>query len=519
MKTKGVIKSINSKSGFGEIKSHDDKYVNFELFECDYDFVRIGDLVVFDLVKLADGKFDALNINFSSNPILSELNHNFSKQQSLNYKVIKQTSKGYIIDYEGFSAFLPNNDLKANNLVIGDTLELFIIHFNNNGESIIVSSVKNRNTNSYKKYKNFIYKENSFEFEVHDINSSGLIVYENDNLGLIPNSHITPFEKKNIEIGQLLKVNLIGCSIRKGLLLSIRNHDLYNVLSELHTAYKDGIILKGEIIKSNAHMVIVVYKGINLHLNKNFILDDLIESIDINESIDFKVIDFTWNKEISISNKEIKNYELREITQNENMFKGNVLEVLETGVIISINKLYHGYMPFNEMSDNWRVNFNVLKKGSIIKASVNSFDFNGISLSRIKYLNKAKKKIASKVFSIGDKMVLKMRDRMAFYGVHVLNPNVKGLIPLGNIIPAELRDSLDRKKFKDYCKEIFKRRGWLKCVISDIDTEKNKIGFELDYDDAENQERIKVIADYFDDRQFVLEFHNNKSKLQVTFKH
>ncbi|MDC1202858.1 hypothetical protein N8017_00705 [Crocinitomicaceae bacterium] len=233
-------------------------------------------------------------------------------------------------------------------------------------------------------------------------------------------------------------------------------------------------------------------------------------------SSEFKVIDFTWNKEISISNKEIENYELLEITKNKNMFKGQIIEVLETGVIISINKLYSGYMPFNEMSDSWRVNFNVLKKGSIIKASVNNFDFNGICLSRIKYLSKAKRKIASKVLSVGDKMKLKMHDRMAFYGVHVSNSEVKGLISLDNIIPPGLRDSLDRKKFKDHCVEIFKRRGWLKCVVSDIDSENNKIGFELDYDDAENQERVKNIADYFDDTEFVLEFHNNKSKLQVT---
>lgn len=516
MKTKGVIKSINNERGFGEIISDDVGTVNFELFECDYDYVKVNDSVIYDLVKLADGKFEALNVNFLSNPILSELNRSFEKQQKLYYNVIKPVSRGYILNYKGVNVFFPSKDGQAHNLTIGDTVELFILHFKNNGEMIIVSSNKNRNTNLFKKYKNLVNKEDSFEFEVCSINDYGLIVNENDNLGFIPNTHIIPFEKKNIKIGQILKTKVIGCSMRNGLVLSIRNHELYGVLQELKTAHQESLSLTGKMIKSNSHLFFVEYEGINLHLNRSFIQDDLNNCIKLNDLIEFKVIDFSWNKEISISNKEIENYKLLEMVQNENMFKGQIVEVLETGVMVSINKLYSGYMPFNEMSDNWKVDFNVLKKGSIIKASVNNFDFNGILLSRIKYLNKAKKKIASKTLSVGHKMSLKIYERMAFFGVLVKNHRVKGLISMDDIIPPELRENLDRKKFKYHCSDIFKRRAWLKCVVSDIDIENNKVYFELDYEDTKNQERIKIIANYFDDTEMILEFHNEKTKLQFS---
>ena len=102
-KTKGIINAINRDKSFGEITTLDGECVNFELFECDYDFVRVGDSVIYDLVKIADGKLEALNVNFSSN-----LSVSLSENISLPTTIINGSIRSGINELFPFRSLIDN---------------------------------------------------------------------------------------------------------------------------------------------------------------------------------------------------------------------------------------------------------------------------------------------------------------------------------------------------------------------------------------------------------------------------
>lgn len=517
MKSKGIIINFNStKGGYGEIKSENNLVVLFEKFECNYNYVRIGDEVIFDLEKSFDDIFDALNIEFARNSILTELAKIYHKQSEIVCKVLSKTPKGFYIDYKGCTLFLPASESQSKNIVESSLITVFIKYFSY-GANIIASLMRNELINTVEKYKNYINKEDSFEFEVIEINNFGIVVCDKDEFGFIPNSHILSVKKEDLKIGDIVKACVISCSLTKGLVLSIRNHLLFNILIELNSAFKDQKTITGCIKDIYNKYIIVCYKDINLVLNKQFVRS---REININELIDFKVINFSWSKIISISNIEIYENGIIYVLRNKNMFIGKVEEILDNGTLISLNEEYTGFMPFSDMSDIWKLDFSTLRKGSRIKTSITQFDFKGLYLSRLKYKRKLKKSRASSICNIGDSFQLKMKDKMALFGVLVCNESVNGLIPLGNILPPKVINELNKIEFVKYCKEIFKRRSQLKCVVSDINKEYNKVNFELDYSAEENLDRINNIINYFENHKvfktLVQEFYIDKIENQNT---
>lgn len=512
MRNKGCISKFSTtKGGFGQILDETNLVVNFERVECNYDFVRVGDQIIYDLVQIYDGSFEALNIEFRKNSILSELDNAYQKQNELHCKVICKTPNGFVVDYKGVTIYLPIKELQGKNLVEGTNTTLYIKHFSY-GSNIISSISKNSNTNLVAQFQGYIGKNDSFDFEIIETNDSGIIVSDSTNYGFIPNSHLGTIKKVEVQQGSIIKASVISCSLKGGLVLSLRNHLLYDVLVELNDAFNNQFCLSGEIKNIYVKYIIVNYKGIELVLNKNFLLQN--DNIDTKQNIDFKIIDFSWTKTISISVIETSENGLINSQRDENLYVGTVQKIIDNGLLVSINEFYTGFMPNSEITDNWKLELGVLKEGSKIKASITIFDCQGLYLSRLRYLKKARRRMDSKHFEINDTVVLKIYDKMAKFGVLVSNEAVKGLIPLENILPKVVIEKIDILKFVKYCKNIFKRRSLIKCIVSDVDENDNKIAFDLNVKEIENKEKINRIVDYFENNaelQFVvIDFYNKK---------
>ena len=513
MKNKGYISKFSSaKGGFGQILDETNLLVNFELVECNYDFVRVGDEVIYDLVQIYDGSHEALNIEFRKNSILSELDSAYQNQNELQCKVIFKTPNGFVVDYKGVSIYLPNKELQGKILIEGSDTTLFIKHFSY-GDNIICSTSCNPNASLVSQFLKYIGKKDSFDFEIIEINNSGLIVSDSSVYGFVPNSHLGLIRKDEVQQGNIIKASVITCSLKGGLVLSLRNHALYHILVELNEAFNNQLCLSGEIKSISNKYIIIDYKGIELVLNKNYILQN--DNIELKQRINFKIIDFSWTKTISISVIETSENGLIDSLRNENLYVGTVQKVMDTGLLVSINENYIGFMPNFEITDNWKIELSILKEGSKIKASITKFDCQGIYLSRLRYLKKIRRRLASKNFEINDTVVLKIYDKMAKFGVLVSNEAVKGLIPLENILPKEVIEQIDILKFVKYCKDIFKRRSLIKCIVSDVDDNDNKVAFDINVHEIENKEKIGQIIDYFKNNAelqlVVIDFYNIKA--------
>ncbi|PHQ29393.1 hypothetical protein CJ305_10660 [Leeuwenhoekiella nanhaiensis] len=487
--------------------------VNFELVECNYDFVRIGDEIFYDLVQIYDGSYEALNIEFKNNSILSELDSAYQKQNKLQCKVNFKTPNGFVLDYKGVSIYLPNKELQGTNLVEGSDTTLYIKHFSYNA-NIICSLNSNSNSNLVSQFQKYIGKSDSFNFEIIEINNSGLIVADSSIYGFIPNSHLGKISKDKIRQGNTIKASVIACSLKGGLVLSIRNHLLYDILVDLNDAFNNQICLSGEIKSFYKKYFIIDYKGIDLLLNKNYVLNN--DNIDIKQSIYFKIIDFSWTKTISISVLETSENGLVSSFRRENLFIGTVQNVMDSGLLISINENYIGFMPNFEITNNWKLDLSIVKEGQKIKASITKFNYQGLYLSRLLYTRKIRSRLASKKIKINDTVVLKIYDKMAKFGVLVRNEAIKGLIPLENILPKEIIEQINILNFVKYCKLIFKKKSLIKCIVSEVDDNDNKIAFDINVHEIDNKEKIIQIFDYFKNNTkqkiAVIDFYNKKAR-------
>jgi hypothetical protein len=110
---------------------------------------------------------------------------------------------------------------------------------------------------------------------------------------------------------------------------------------------------------------------------------------------------------------------------------------------------------------------------------------------------------------------------MAFHGIPVSNEKVKGIVLLKGILPEAVIKQVDLKQFTKHCSEIFKNRTLLKCIVSGIDKQNNRIIFDLDNKEIENQEKVNRILDYFEDNYnlqlLVRDFYKNKL-IQITHR-
>lgn len=492
MKKRGIIVQFSLSEGFGKILTNLNESVNFERFECNYEIIRIGDEVFFDMVELADGTFDALNIEFAKNSKLSEINRNFQIQSSIKCKIIKKTKYGYIADYKNIFLFISENDTNGENIKIGEEKNLFIKYFSVNGSHIVASTRKNTIRDTLLKYQKFIGKRQYFEFEVIEKNNYGIIVSDKDSYGFIPNSHIIPFDKDDVIIGKSINASVIGCSIQKGLILSIRNYLLYDILEEIYLAYEEQKTLQGSVKSVTNKVCYIDYKEVILVLN----CDYLIHEVSIDSIIEFKVIDFSWNKTIAISNAEITKNGLLQKLRNDNMFYGIISKVLNNGLLISINENYTGFMPSMEISDNWRIEYKSLKEGSRIKFSIMKFDSHRLWLSRINFKKNKKMSIASHLFKVGDAIEMKIHECVTYPGLLVKNADVRGLVPIELLVPKEFINKIHLLSFLKFCKNIFKRNSYIKCIVYKIDVINNNFLFNLDYSDVDNRENLLKIQDY-----------------------
>ena len=233
-------------------------------------------------------------------------------------------------------------------------------------------------------------------------------------------------------------------------------------------------------------------------MNKAFVAKGVLEEY---EEIQFKIVDFNAKNDISISNIETTSFGLLDNLRNENQFLGIVKEILDYGLIIELNNAYMiGYLPNDQISNilSWNFDYKRIKIGAKIKVSITKFDFKGIYLSRVIYKQKERRATASYRYTRGEKFQLKIVDKMAKFGILVANQNIKGIVGLESILPIEVIQNINKLDFVIHCKNIFKRKSIVDCVIEEIDFEHKKILFDLDYSSQENILRIHSILTFFD---------------------
>lgn len=497
MKQKGkIIEFTLEKGGYGVILTNQNQKINFEKCECNYDKIRIGDEVEFHLYKSLNNNLDALNIEFIKNKLLSELDRVFQKQIKIECTIIKKKNKGFILDYNGAEIYLPYSNTIEQNLMIGHPIKIYIQSFSYN--DFIIASQKENSLNTYQEYNKHFERNETLEFEIVNFNIGGVLVSDGFNLGFIPNSHIYPLNKNELKEGQKIFVKILSYSVSTGLQLSIRNHFFAEIIKILSEAFKNQQVLKGMVKGSNKFYYSVFFEGLELKMNKEFVAkDNLIDG----EEIEFIIIDFNARKDISISNIEISSLGIIQDFCKNNQFLGLVKEIQSEGLIIELNDAYKTcFLPNSEISDflPWNFDYERIKIGARIKVSITKFDYKGIYLSRVLYKKKERRAIASFRYKIGDKFQLKIKDKMAKFGVLVADENIKGLIHLDSILPSDIIQKIDKLDFVKHCSDIFKRRLIIDCVINDIDTEHNKIAFDLDYSKQENIERSQSILTYFE---------------------
>jgi ribosomal protein S1 len=223
MKIKGeVVEYFQNKGGYGRITSIEEETILFEQCECDYEFIRIGDTVMFDLIKTSNGELNALDIELLYNTNLIELESYFETQQLLECYIEFETPKGFVVSYKNINMFLPSDEKQKIIISKNKNVNVYInaIHY---GNKFIVALDKNNRTitaNEFSKHVN----EDSFEFEIIELNSFGALLARGEHIGFLPNSHTIPLDREKIELGQKIFVKILSCSKTKGLTLSARNH-------------------------------------------------------------------------------------------------------------------------------------------------------------------------------------------------------------------------------------------------------------------------------------------------------
>lgn len=512
MKTEGIITEfINGR--FGKIITKDNFVVEFEKFECDYDFINVDDEVKFDLVKSFDEKLDALNISLVRNRNYTDLEQSFQKQTKITCRVKKIATKGLILVYGNHQIFLPSEN--SSDIEVDLEIEVYIIecHFGGN----VIACLTPKNSYDAVLYFSIKNKDNdSIEFEIVAINDNGLQLSKDGYVGFMPNNHIIPFCKNELEIGQTIFVKILSMSASKGVLLSARNYYLDEVLKHLEDAFKRQSILDGIIEKSNYYYHIVNYQGVLLYLHNSYLVSDSSDSIQEKGSIKFKIIDFSYIREISISNIECTNYGILQKYISDNLFRCIVIKVNEMGMVVSLLDKYIGFLSFKELSDclPWNFDYEFIKVGSILKVSVLKFDYKGLYLSRLKYKIIERRKNVHIYYSLNQKVELKISQHIHIYGILVKNNYSKGLIPIGNIIPNEVYEQIDKFRFLNFCKNYFKRRSKINCTVLNIDEVNNRIEFGLDFTNTENIEKKNAIISYFNDnfdlKEKLIVFYDNK---------
>tara|TARA_R110002050_G_scaffold200755_1_gene335770 strand:+ start:1425 stop:2972 length:1548 start_codon:yes stop_codon:yes gene_type:complete len=513
MRSEGtIIEMTTSKGGFGKIKESSSQLVHFERVECNYPHVRLGDVVTYELEEIQSGTLEAMNIDFLRHPVLSELDTAYQKQSEITGEAIKNVEHGLLIEYKGITILLPNSEIDERIITLGSEIKLFVKKFAYHA-NIIGSLTKSDNSKVVEKYGNYIGTANSFAFQVLEANEAGARLTDGEVQGFLPRSHYGADKDLLPSEGAHVTVAVISCSIKSGLILSVRNHLFYQVLYELENAYKNRISMNGRIVRQNRDCVFIDYKGVELDLRRDYLINK--EQILKNDDyVDFKLITFSFVKKISISEIETSSKAIFEIWKNQNLFKGKVIKEVGAGLVVSLNDTYYGFVHFREITDNWRMEESSLQPGAVINVSIQSFDQDGLLLSRKLYKRKIRKQGTLKNLKLNSVIELEIDEKMSFSGLILSNGLLKGNLSLDSIIPVSILNQIDRREFIQYSRLVFKKRSILKCIVKDKNLKDGRAVLDLDYSDVENKKRIEEVLAYFSQdessRQTVIQFYNNK---------
>jgi ribosomal protein S1 len=525
MRVSGIITEYNSNSGgYGKIKCDAVQDVRFERSECTYENIMINDNVRFDLIKSFDGIYDALNIEFISNFALGELDRSYQKQLPISCRVLFKTPKGYVISYKNINLFLPDALCFEQLIEIDKSYEVYITTFTNNNPIIIASLKKYKSDELISKFNPFVQSKISLLFEVIAIEEFGIIMnYEDKYNGFVPNSHIFPFDKKELNVGDKFYVKVISCAMPKGLVLSIRNHYASDIISNIKKAFEENYVLSGRIERIEKKFYLIKYNDLNFKMNLNHILET---SLTINDEIKFKIINFSYSDYISISNIEISEFGLIEKLRANNLFLGKVVEKNDNGLIISLNEYYNSaFLPLTEITDcpDKKQLFDRIKIGMNVHCSIIKFDYLKLVVSRRKYKKTIRHSKVTSICKLNSKVQVKIKDRISFFGLPVENNYFKGIIAIEDIFPIEIIENIDLLKFiqhsREYPSNFFKRNSILSAIISKIDKENNRIYFDFDLSDFENKKKIEEIISFFSDDEEKYSklkiFYEEKEKKQI----
>jgi ribosomal protein S1 len=424
---------------------------------------------------------------------------------------------GFIIDYKGIKIYLPKSHLLDSEIKLGQSLNIFIQKFSHTNH-IIATQKDNSKIDTVNEFKKYFDSQESIEFEIISFDDAGILVSKDENVGFIPNSHIFPLNKDKILEGEKIKLKIISISISKGLVLSARNHYLFDTLQKIREAFLNQLELKGVIKTLNSSFFSVFYEGIELKMNNEFIAPN---EIKLEKEVKFKIIDFSLNKDISISNFETLDCGILQQYLTKNQFIGEVHTMYEEGAVIVLNEMYKsGFMHLKEISNElpWNFDYSKIKKGAKIKVSIKQFDYRGLLLSRSLYKKKERWANASSVNKISQILEMKIKD-LYLYGALVRNESINGIITIENILPKEIISQIDKLDFIKYCKDVFRRRAIISCIITDIDKHTNRISLDLNYSQPENIERMKQIILYFNNNEnlkvITEDFYANKVKISL----
>ncbi len=496
MRVTGTISEFSSKKGgFGKIKCTEQSEVRFERFECNYDNIRVNDIVRFDLVKSFDGVFDALNIEFVTNSELKELDISYQKQSPVLCQVLYSTSKGFVIAFKNITLLLPEAFCFDEEIIIGSTQEFYVHTFSYNN-NIIATVKKVRSEGLLETFATHINSNQSFLFQIIEFREHGIQMSKEGYTGFVPDYHIVPFDKEKIQIGEEFFVKVIGCSMSTGLVLSIRNHYAYDSLNRLKNAFESEEILTGSITCISKEYLLIKCCDLIVKMNSHQVVSDKVQ---IGDEIPFKIVEFSMTKYISVSNIEVTKYGIINQFRNSNIFTTKIVSILENELIVAINDLYKtAFLPINELStigDKKKI-LSQLKIGSVIHCSITQFNCFGLYVSRLKYKIKRRQENASLILHVNDRIRVKIK-KISKSGLFVENMWVKGFISISEILPEELIVNIDIYQFVNYTKNIFKCKTQLSSIIFKIDKENNKIFFDFDLTDWRIEKKINEMIAFF----------------------
>lgn len=519
MKAEGkIVEYQNLKSCSGKIVTTSGLNITFEKKDCNYKIIRVGDIVRFDLFIEDNVKYIPKNISCIKNKDVSELDRYYIKQIPVECKVANQIKNNYVLLYKSTRILLyvdKDSDIK---LKFGEIVSVYIKNLSHGG---LISACFNPtpNAQSHLKYLLYVCTNTSFSFIIEEIIQHGLnVVNEAGDRGFVPNSQIIPLKKDNLKIGDTIEVFIKGSNPNRGLILSVRNNLCESVLAELKTAYQEYLSLKGNIIDICGHYYKVEYKGIHLNINK---LHCFQNELSKGAELSFKVINFNSIHGISISEKEISNFNILPLIRNNNIFRVEIIEIKDNGVFVKLNELYNGFIYFNKMSEDLKIEDlkTKLKIGSTLNVRVYKFSSFGILLSRIGIKHQYRTQFELNKYQIYSKVQIYTEVKIYPVGLLVKSRHFKGIIKINNIIPDEVIEQIDLNDFISFCENIFIHPCNYQCIILSFDETRDSVEFDFDYSVQNNIELIEKILAYFIDNEvlsnIVKNFYRNKISVQT----